>query len=107
MIDFRGIDGELLDMAEMIIKQKSMKFDPDKFDDRYEAALMELVKSKIAGKDPVISKAPEQGKVVNLMDALRASLEGERAPAAASKSKAKGKTAKPAAKSSTAKKKSA
>jgi DNA end-binding protein Ku len=97
------IDDELLGMAEMIITQKSMDFDPDKFEDRYEAALMELVKSKIAGKAPVISKAPEQGKVVNLMDALRASLEGERAPAAASKSK----TAKAAAKPKTTKKKSA
>ncbi len=85
---------ELLQMAEMIISQKSMAFDPDMFEDRYEVALMELVKSKIAGKEPVISKAPEQGKVVNLMDALKASLEDERAPAAASKAKpAKGKAA--------------
>ena len=94
------VDDEMLDMAEMIIKKKSIKFDPARFEDRYEAALMELVKSKIAGKAPVISKAPEQGKVVNLMDALRASLNDERAPAAASKSKAK--SAKPAAKSTKA-----
>lgn len=89
-------DEELLGMAEMIIQQKSMPFDPSTFEDRYEAALMELVKSKIAGKEPVISKAPEQGKVVNLMDALKASIEADRAPAAASKSKASAK--KPAAK---------
>ncbi|MEL6519435.1 MAG: Ku protein [Pseudomonadota bacterium] len=88
---------ELMAMAEMIINQKVMEFDPDQFEDRYEAALMELVKAKIAGKEPVISKAPEQGKVVNLMDALKASLEEERAPAAASKPKAAAK-AKPAAK---------
>lgn len=88
---FEEIDGEmndeLLGMAEMIIKQKEIEFDPENFEDRYEEALMELVKAKIAGKEPVISKAPEQGKVVNLMDALKASLEGERAPAAASKAK--------------------
>lgn len=95
------IDGELQAMAEMIIKQKSMEFDAGKFEDRYEAALMELVKAKIAGKEPVISKAPEQGKVVNLMDALKASIEEERAPAAASKPK------KSAAKKTTARKKSA
>ena len=95
------IDGDLQQMAEMIINQKSMEFDAGKFEDRYEAALMELVKAKIAGKEPVISKAPEQGKVVNLMDALKASIEEERAPAAASKPK------KPAAKNTTARKKSA
>ncbi|MEM8802987.1 MAG: Ku protein [Pseudomonadota bacterium] len=83
------IDGDLLQMAEMIINQKSMEFDAGMFEDRYEAALMELVKAKVAGKEPVISKAPEQGKVVNLMDALKASIEEERAPAAASKPKAK------------------
>lgn len=95
--DIEGeFDEELLGMAEMIIQQKSMPFDPSTFEDRYEAALMELVKSKIAGKEPVISKAPEQGKVVNLMDALKASIEADRAPAAASKSKASAK--KPAAK---------
>lgn len=88
------IDGELLEMAEMIIKQKTMAFDPDKFEDRYEAALMDLVKAKISGKEPVISKAPEQGKVINLMDALRASIEEERAPASKSKSKAKSSAAK-------------
>lgn len=84
-----NIDGDLLGMAEMIINQKTMDFDAGMFEDRYEAALMDLVKAKVAGKEPVISKAPEQGKVVNLMDALKASIEEDRAPAAASKSKAK------------------
>ena len=94
---------ELMQMAEMIINQKVMEFDPEQFEDRYEAALMDLVKAKIAGKEPVISKAPEQGKVVNLMDALKASLEEERAPVAESQPK------KPAAKAkkATSKKKTA
>lgn len=93
------LDDELMQMADMIIKQKTMKFDPDTFVDRYEQALMDLVKSKIAGKEPIVSKAPEQGKVINLMDALKASIEGERAPAAASKAKPRRK---PAAKKTTA-----
>ena len=82
-----------------------MEFDTDLFEDRYEVAMMELVKAKVAGKEPVISKAPEQGKVVNLMDALKASLEEERAPAAASKekkpAKSKANAKKPAAKKKT------
>ena len=56
---------------------------------------MELIKSKIAGKEPIVSKAPEQGKVVNLMDALKASIQDERRPAAASKSKGTRKSAAP------------
>ena len=56
---------------------------PDAFEDRYEEALLTLVKSKIAGGQPVITKAPERGNVVNLMDALRASIEEERRPPAA------------------------
>lgn len=96
------MNDELLQMAEMIINQKVMEFDSSTFVDRYEEALLELVKAKIDGKEPVISKAPEQGKVVNLMDALKASIEEDRAPAAASKPKKAAKkatTKKPAAKS--------
>jgi len=82
-------------MASMIIKQRPMHFEPEKFEDRYEDALMALVKSKIAGGEPVIAKAPERGNVVNLMDALRRSIETERRPPAPSLAK---DTAKPAAK---------
>ncbi len=51
---------------------------------------MELVKSKSAGGQPVISKAPERGNVVNLMDALGRSIVEERRPAAPSLAKAAG-----------------
>ncbi|MEM9342690.1 MAG: Ku protein [Pseudomonadota bacterium] len=100
------VNDELLQMAEMIINQKVMEFDAGMFEDRYEAALMELVKAKVAGKEPVISKAPEQGKVVNLMDALKASIQEERAPAAASKPKEKAKAA-PKKKAASSRKKAA
>jgi DNA end-binding protein Ku len=78
----------MLAMASMIIQQKQIEFDPDAFEDRYETAIMELVKSKIAGGQPVISKAPERGNVVNLMDALKRSIEQERRPPAPSLAKA-------------------
>jgi DNA end-binding protein Ku len=82
------INDEMLAMAGMIIQQKQIEFHPEDFEDRYEGALMELVKSKIAGGQPVISKAPERGNVVNLMDALRRSIEEERRPPAPSLGKA-------------------
>jgi DNA end-binding protein Ku len=75
---------DMLAMAKQIIAGKQMAFHPETFEDRYEEALLTLVKSKIAGGQPVITKAPERGNVVNLMDALRRSIEEERRPPAPS-----------------------
>jgi len=84
---------DMLAMAGQIIGTKQTAFAPDAFEDRYEEALLTLVKSKIAGGQPVITKSPERGNVVNLMDALRASIAEERRPPAASLGKAAGKKA--------------
>jgi DNA end-binding protein Ku len=96
---------DMLTMATQIIAGKKIDFEPEAFEDRYEEALLTLVKSKIAGGTPVITKAPERGNVVNLMDALRRSIEEERRPPAPSlgKAKAAGKGAQPAAKAAPAK----
>ena len=67
------IKGEMLELAEHIIKTKKGKFDPSKFDDRYEEALAELVKAKLEGKKIEPRKAPKREKVVDLMEALRQS----------------------------------
>jgi DNA end-binding protein Ku len=99
---------DMLRMAEQIIEQKPTTFAPEAFEDQYEEALLTLVKSKISGGQPIITKAPERGNVVNLMDALRRSIEEERRPPAASLGKpaaAKG-AARPAKPATTAKKKS-
>ncbi|HLZ83372.1 MAG TPA: Ku protein [Caulobacteraceae bacterium] len=79
---------DLLQMAEQIIAQKVTTFAPEAFEDRYEEALLALVKSKISGGQPVIAKAPERGNVVNLMDALKRSIQQERRPPAPSLGKA-------------------
>jgi DNA end-binding protein Ku len=94
---------DMLAMAAMIIGQKQMSFDPADFEDRYEEALMALVKSKIAGGQPIITKAPERGNVVNLMDALRRSIEEERRPPAPSLAKAPAAAGKAPAKKPAAK----
>jgi DNA end-binding protein Ku len=77
-------DQEMLELAERLIEQKSGKFDPSEFRDRYQDALLEMVKAKVKGQEPVIAQAPERGKVINLMDALKRSLEDAK-PAAESK----------------------
>jgi DNA end-binding protein Ku len=103
------ISDDMLAMARQIINQKSIKFDPTNFEDRYEQALLTLVRSKVAGGEPVITKAPERGNVINLMDALRRSIEEERRPPAPSVGKAEraepaATPAEPAAKKTAAKK---
>ena len=94
---------EMLDLASALIEQKSGAFDPSEFKDRYHDAVVEMVKAKVKGQEPVIATAPERGKVINLMDALRQSLDADRKPPARSRSR---KTEeKPAAKAPAGKRK--
>ncbi|MDX8441868.1 Ku protein [Mesorhizobium australafricanum] len=68
-------DDEMIDLAQHIIDKKKAKFDPSKFDDRYEDALLELIRAKKAGKKAPKAKAPPRpSNVVNLFDALKKSL---------------------------------
>lgn len=88
-------DPEMLQLAEKLIEQKVTKFNPAQYEDRYETALMEMIKEKLKGHKPIIAAAPERGNVINLMDALKASL-GQAKPAAPSKSKGEAPAAKKA-----------
>ncbi|CAM5627905.1 Non-homologous end joining protein Ku [Mycolicibacterium aubagnense] len=88
-------DREMLQLAEALIQQKLTKFDPKNYEDRYEAALMNMIKEKLKGHKPIVAAAPERGNVVNLMDALKASL-GQAKPPAKSKTKAPAVEEKPA-----------
>lgn len=89
-------DPEMLQLAEALIKQKETDFDPKNYEDRYEIALMNMIREKLKGHKPIIAAAPERGNVINLMDALKASL-SQAKPPAKSKSKAE-PVEKPAAK---------
>jgi DNA end-binding protein Ku len=78
---------DMLDLAKHIVNSKTAPFEPEKFEDQYEAALIDLINKKRAGQ-VIASKAhPAAGNVVNLMDALRASLGQERARKTAKKPK--------------------
>ncbi len=87
---------EMLQLAEALIQQKLTTFDPRNYEDRYEVALMQMIREKLKGHKPIIAAAPERGNVINLMDALKASLSQSKPPA---KSKTKSEpAAKPAVK---------
>ena len=91
------ITKDMLDLARHIVEQKSGDFEPDKFEDHYESALIDLINKKRAGIRPAAKAAPKTGgNVINLMDALKKSLASGRqsAPAAA---KTKGKKPRKAA----------
>ena len=81
------LKGEMLDLAKHIIATKTGTFDPAAFDDRYEAALAELVKAKQEGRTLTARKPAPQAKVVDLMEALRASAGQSAKPGAPQKSK--------------------
>ncbi len=74
-------DEEMIDLATHIIDKKTTKFDPSKFEDHYEDALIELIEAKKAGrKPPKQSKAAKPSNVVNLFDALKKSLAEDAKP---------------------------
>ena len=63
---------QMVKLAEDIIDRMTGEFEPDKFEDRYEQAMIELIRSKQAGLPaPKEKAAARPANVVNLMDALR------------------------------------
>lgn len=77
---FEGLDEakasrEMVTIAEKIIRQKEGKFDPSTFKDRYEDALRDLIAQKEKGRKIVRPKEPSAPhNVIDLMEALKASL---------------------------------
>ena len=66
---------EMLDLATHIVNTKSGHFDPSQFQDRYENALIDLLEKKEAGEKIEPAREAAAPRVVNLMDALRASID--------------------------------
>jgi DNA end-binding protein Ku len=72
------VPADMLKLATHILDTKKGHFKPEKFEDRYENALIELIKAKRAGKEPPTLAEPKPSNVVNLMDALRRSAQADR-----------------------------
>jgi len=81
-----AVNADSLELAMELIKRKASKFNPAEFKDGYEAAVRELVEAKVKHapipQDEVA--APRRAQVVNLMDALRKSVDGGETAAAQS-----------------------
>src|SRR5215470_7986115 len=80
---------DMLDLARHIVDQKSGNFEPDKFEDQYETALVDLINQKRAGKSIVPKERPRGENVVDLMEALRRSVGGVAAETKVPKKSAK------------------
>jgi DNA end-binding protein Ku len=74
---------DMLELATHIVETKAGHFEPDKFADRYEQALVELIRKKQSGEKIGPAKQREPAKVVSLMDALRRSVEAGKSGATA------------------------
>jgi DNA end-binding protein Ku len=64
-----------LKMAKMLINSMDTPFDPSKYKDEYQTKLHDLIESKISGKEVVAAEPQKPGKIIDLMEALKASVE--------------------------------
>ncbi len=74
-----GISEQELNMAKLLINSMDTPFDPEKYKDEYQARLRDLIETKISGKEVVAAEPVSEGKVIDLMEALKASVEKAKA----------------------------
>ncbi|WP_445217114.1 Ku protein [Bradyrhizobium sp. Pa8] len=91
------ITKDMLDLAKHIVNQKAGTFDPEKFEDHYESALVELINQKRAGKMIRPKERPKGENVVDLMEALRQSVGREKSTETANHPKKSAKKTRKAA----------
>jgi DNA end-binding protein Ku len=72
------IPKDMLELASHIVETKAGHFEPEKFEDQYEDALKELIRKKQSGQPIERPERREPSKVINLMDALRRSVDASR-----------------------------
>jgi DNA end-binding protein Ku len=77
------VDKEALDLAKELIKRKTGKFEPERLKDDYSDAVWELINAKLEDRAPeIVTEVPGTAKVINIMDALKKSVQqGKRAAA--------------------------
>jgi DNA end-binding protein Ku len=61
-------------MAKLLVDTMTAEFEPDKYQDEYRQALLELIEEKVQGTE-VVRPMPATGKITDLMTALKQSIE--------------------------------
>ena len=70
------VDKEALDLAKELVKRKAGKFEPEQLKDEYNEAVWELINAKLEDRAPeIVTEAPGTAKVINIMDALKKSVQ--------------------------------
>ncbi len=88
--DFEELDKDVklrpqeVQMARTLIDNLTSEFNPQEYKDEYREALLGVVEKKIAGEEIAVPEEPEETRVVDLMDALRASVEATKQKTASS-----------------------
>lgn len=67
-----------LQMARQLIENLTTSFSPEKYTDEYRKALLEIIEGKIKGEEVFVASPPEKGEVIDLVEALKASVEATR-----------------------------
>src|SRR5258708_39046559 len=71
-----------VELATMLVESLAATFDPEKYKDTYRENLLSMIDAKVQGKELVTAPQPETAKVIDIMQALKRSLEIARKPAA-------------------------
>ncbi|MGH6866306.1 MAG: Ku protein [Methyloceanibacter sp.] len=70
------VDKEALDLAKELVERKAGKFEPEQFKDEYNEAVWELIQAKLENRKPdIVAEEPGGAKVINIMDALKKSVQ--------------------------------
>jgi len=70
------VDKEALDLAKELVQRKAGKFEPEQFKDEYTEAVWELIHAKLEDRAPeIVTELPGTAKVINIMDALKKSVQ--------------------------------
>ncbi|MCJ7788142.1 MAG: Ku protein, partial [Methyloceanibacter sp.] len=91
------IDKEALDLAKELVTRKAGKFEPEAFKDEFTEAVRELIQAKLEDRAPdIVTEEPGGAKVINIMDALKKSVQQGKGTTASKTAKRGTATKKPA-----------
>jgi DNA end-binding protein Ku len=78
------VDKEALGLAKELVSRKAGKFEPEQFKDEYEEAVWELIQAKLQHRKPeIVTEEPSGAKIINIMDALKKSVQQGKAASSA------------------------